>query len=365
MPDTSPRTHLKSNSENLVAAKTPSFQLMLHCLEHLDPTDWSDYVRTHAPDAKIRDETLELIASHHQDDDWLPSADDQSRLNIKANLQGTTVATAAEPGDRYPQQDIELGDLIGRGTANLIFEARQIRVPTNSFVVKTPSNCKSPEREFERYAAEFAAHRRAVHPNVANVFSYGSLTEDKPFLAMERLQGQQLGQYLLRADEPLQNIIDSLVIIYRTVADLHDRGIAHGDLNPDNIMMVDDGERIMPKIFDFGKAALSLSITKISTENPAFAACVDGTVGTDTNFQTAQSRDIRAMSYMLYSCLRIHRNFDRLADEFGEDVREAFGQLIDRIQWDGPPNERSSARQIALDLEKLHQMMLDRQNLNG
>lgn len=365
MPETSPRTHLNPNRENLVAAKTPSFQLMLHCLEHLDPTDWCDYVRTHAPDAKIRDETLEIMASHHQDDDWLPTADDQSRLNIKANLQGTTSATATEPGDRYPQQDIELGDLIGRGTGNLVFEARQIRVPNNSFVVKTPSNCKNPEREFERYADEFAAHRRAMHPNVVKIFSYGSLTEDKPFLAMERLQGHKLGQYLLRADEPLENIIDSLVIIFRTVADLHDRGIAHGDLNPDNIMMVDNGEQIMPKIFDFGKAALSPNITKISSENPAFASCVDGAVGTDSNFQTAQSRDIRAMSYMLYSFLRIHHNFDRLADEFGEDGREAFGELIDRIQWDGSTDEQSSARQVAVDLEKLHQMMLDRQNLNG
>ena len=347
-----------------MTGNTPSFQLMLHCLEHLEPNDWSEYVRTHATDAQVRDKALELIASHHQDDDWLPIEDDQSRLNIKSDLTGTTITAAAQPGDQYPQQDIELLEIIGRGTANLVFEARQIRVPSNCFIIKTPSNCKNPEKEFEKYAAEFAAHRRALHPNVAKIFSYGSLTEDKPFLAMERLQGQKLGQYLLKVDEPLENIITSLASIFLTVADLHDRGIAHGDLNPDNIMMVNHGDQIRPMIFDFGKAALSPSNMTLSSEHPALAGHLTSTELSDSTFQTVQRRDIRAMSYMLYSCLRIHRNYDRLADEFGQEVRTAFGKLIDSIQWNGSPEERTPARKIAEDLETLHQMMIERGNLN-
>ena len=118
----------------------PSFQLMLHCLEHVTPCNWANYITKNATTPEIRDQTLTLVESHEKSDDWLPRADDETRISIRDHWEGAKAEKILSPGDLFPEHDIELNAVIGRGTANLIFKAQQIRVPSNQFAIKTPSN---------------------------------------------------------------------------------------------------------------------------------------------------------------------------------------------------------------------------------
>ena len=55
---------------------------MLHCLEHVTPCKWADFITKNAKNSEIRDQTLTLVESHEKSDHWLPRADDESRISI-------------------------------------------------------------------------------------------------------------------------------------------------------------------------------------------------------------------------------------------------------------------------------------------
>ena len=105
------------------------------------------------------------------------------------------------------------------------------------------------DEEFRQHFAREARERsRLHHPNIVVVYDVGE-HEGRPFLAMEFIDGDTLGQRLAR--RPPLNLLSGLKIIEDLCAGLasaHDAGIVHGDLNPNNIMIDREGA---PKLVGF------------------------------------------------------------------------------------------------------------------
>jgi serine/threonine-protein kinase len=96
------------------------------------------------------------------------------------------------------------------------------------------------------------------HPAIVRVFDAGEFSPHNPFIVLERLEGEDLRQFLCRngrltADEAVRLLLP----IASGVQAAHARGIIHRDLKPENILLArDDAGRIQPKVLDFGIATL-------------------------------------------------------------------------------------------------------------
>ncbi len=107
----------------------------------------------------------------------------------------------------------------------------------------------------ERLLNEAQAAARLEHPAIVTVFDVGKTPTGDPFIAMELLEGRDLGQ--LVADEgrlPVETAVALLLPVIEALAVAHEHGVIHRDLKPDNIFLVSSRGRTQPKIIDFGIA---------------------------------------------------------------------------------------------------------------
>lgn len=105
-----------------------------------------------------------------------------------------------------------------------------------------------------RMAREARAVGRIDHPNVVAVHDAG-LAADRPFIAMELLDGESLEQRIARTGPMSEREAKStLQQIARGVAAAHANGIIHRDLKPANILLC-SAEGLV-KVVDFGISKL-------------------------------------------------------------------------------------------------------------
>jgi len=116
-----------------------------------------------------------------------------------------------------------------------------------------PSLVESPEyATFER-EARAAAQLRSEH--IVRVYDHGIAHDGSPYLVMEYLAGESLGDRIdrhgaLRPQE-VARVIDQ---IGRALTEAHTRGIIHRDVKPENILLVEGEDPPLAKLVDFGLA---------------------------------------------------------------------------------------------------------------
>lgn len=90
------------------------------------------------------------------------------------------------------------------------------------------------------------------HDNIVKVFDFGTLTNGRPFIAMEYLDGQSLRTCLEGRRLKRNHIIHIARQIAEALAVAHDAGLVHRDMKPGNIMLVGPPRREVVKLLDFG-----------------------------------------------------------------------------------------------------------------
>jgi len=99
------------------------------------------------------------------------------------------------------------------------------------------------------------------HPALVDIFSFGRLTDGRPYYVMEFLDGRSLGA-VLRTHRRLTpfDTYPVFMDVGRVLVSVHDHGIIHRDLKPDNVILVPQGVDRPPKVklVDFGLAKLLL-----------------------------------------------------------------------------------------------------------
>jgi eukaryotic-like serine/threonine-protein kinase len=92
------------------------------------------------------------------------------------------------------------------------------------------------------------------HPGIVQYLAHGSTASGELFLAMEWLDGEDLGQRLIGHELSLRDTLRLMTRVTSALSVAHARGIVHRDLKPENLFLADDQvERI--KVLDFGPPA--------------------------------------------------------------------------------------------------------------
>jgi serine/threonine protein kinase len=79
-----------------------------------------------------------------------------------------------------------------------------------------------------------------AHPNVVEIVQVGELDEKVPFVAMELMQCETLAMTLQQGPLALVRALMVSTKVARALAWAHDRGVAHGDLRPENVFVGPD-----------------------------------------------------------------------------------------------------------------------------
>lgn len=111
----------------------------------------------------------------------------------------------------------------------------------------------------ERFLREGQICIRLRSPHVVRVLEVGRMEDGAPYLAMERLYGDDLATRLRRDGHlSLEDATELAREIAAGLDDAHSNGIVHRDLKPQNLFHaeVGDGKRIW-KILDFGVSKLA------------------------------------------------------------------------------------------------------------
>jgi len=97
---------------------------------------------------------------------------------------------------------------------------------------------------------EFQVLASLRHPNIVNVMDYGIDQEGQPYFTMRYLQGAR-NLRDASVSLSLREKIHLIIQVFEALKYLERRGIIHGDLKPDNILVTPDN---VVKVLDFGLA---------------------------------------------------------------------------------------------------------------
>jgi non-specific serine/threonine protein kinase len=192
----------------------------------------------------------------------------------------------------------EIAAKLGGGGMGVVYKARDTKLGRQVALKFLPAEWSHDEQVKQRFVREAQAASATDHPNICPVHSIESTADDQLFIVMAYCDGQTLKQRLEKG--PLG--IDESLWVATQVADglakAHAQGVVHRDVKPGNLMLTEDGVRILD--FGLAKFADSLQLT--------LAGSMIGTVAymspEQARGEEADARsDIWALGVVLYQML--------------------------------------------------------------
>jgi serine/threonine protein kinase len=101
-----------------------------------------------------------------------------------------------------------------------------------------------------RFLREAKSAAAIDDPFICKIYETGEI-DGEPFIAMEYIEGESLGDRIDRAPMSLEEIVTTAAEIAEALGVAHEHGIIHRDLKPSNVMLTTQGHA---KVLDFGLA---------------------------------------------------------------------------------------------------------------
>jgi serine/threonine-protein kinase len=180
-------------------------------------------------------------------------AEDERSVTAVADEPAVTRERAPEiePGDvlagRY-----QIEAILGKGGSGVVLRAFD-RVSATVVAVKVLKAGLTHDPRWEkRFSRELRIGRPIRHANVCRIFDIGD-ADGYRFLTMEFATGGTLRD-LIKKNQPLRPLSERLgdaAGVIAGLAAIHDAGIVHRDVKPDNMLRMEDGRLVLS---DFGLA---------------------------------------------------------------------------------------------------------------
>ncbi|MBX3188798.1 MAG: protein kinase [Labilithrix sp.] len=240
----------------------------------------------------------------------------------------------------------EIERLVGSGGMGEVFRARD-RLTGGAVAVKV---LHASSRDTERFKREAQILAEVSHPRIVKYVAHGIADASRPYIAMEWLEGQDLGERLNSAGLTLHETLALARRVAEGLSVLHERGIVHRDIKPSNIFLP-AGKTDQLKLLDLGVARL-LHATRPSTRSGVMV----GTPGYMAPEQARGNREIDAradifsLGCVLYECIAGQPVFA------GENI----AALLAKILLEAPPSLRDRGFEVPEALDDLVSRMLSK-----
>jgi serine/threonine protein kinase len=202
--------------------------------------------------------------------------------------------------------------------------------------------------ESQRFAREAQLLAELHHPAIVSYVAHGQTPEGLRYLAMEWLDGEDLGQRLARGPLSLGDCLRLGIRAGSALSFAHERGILHRDLKPTNLFLVgsDVGQ---VKLLDFGIArrlagAQAMTRTGMVIGTPEYMA-PEQARGSRTLTAAA---DLFSLGCILYECLSGQPPF----------VADHVAAVLVRILFEAPPSITERRPQLPARLVSLLDRLL-------
>jgi hypothetical protein len=146
-----------------------------------------------------------------------------------------------------------LVSLLGEGGMGAVWRARSLALDID-VAVKVVRRDAATSDASERLLREARAAASIGHPAIVRIFDFGVTEADEPYLVMELLEGESLGDWLDREQRIAAGVaVQMLLPVISALAAAHAQGIVHRDIKPENILIArGEGDVQHPKLLDFG-----------------------------------------------------------------------------------------------------------------
>jgi tRNA A-37 threonylcarbamoyl transferase component Bud32/tetratricopeptide (TPR) repeat protein len=163
---------------------------------------------------------------------------------------------------------------LGAGGMGEVYLATDTRLNRSVAIKVLPARSAADAEAHQRIFREARLIATIDHPNVCTIYEIGE-DADQPFIVMQYVEGETLGQRLRRTRATLAETIEIGRQITAALAEAHKRGIVHRDIKPANIMINASG---VVKVLDFGLAKSFMRTANDATE--VFVSRADVVSGT-------------------------------------------------------------------------------------
>jgi eukaryotic-like serine/threonine-protein kinase len=144
--------------------------------------------------------------------------------------------------------------VIGVGGMGIVVAARHEQLDQLVAIKFVRDDALDNDEAVERFLREARSAARLKSEHVARVLDVGRLESGAPYMVMEFLEGNDLGQALTRDGPMAVDLAAALMLqVCEAVAEAHAAGIVHRDLKPENLFLTRTvGGSPKMKVLDFG-----------------------------------------------------------------------------------------------------------------
>ncbi len=237
--------------------------------------------------------------------------------------------------------NVRLTRPLNEGGMGAVWVAEHLALRTQVVVKFITGELSGNADALARFEREAAAASQVKSPHVVQTFDHGTTADGLPYIVMELLEGEELGDYLERQGRMSPKDVVVLVSQLGKALDrAHAKGIVHRDIKPNNIFLTggESGEFFV-KLLDFG-IAKGVDMPKIDSATRTgavmgspFYMSPEQIVGAK---EVGAKSDLWAVGVVAFECLTGTRPFEA----------ETMGALA--IQIHGGPTPKPTERYPSL-----------------
>jgi serine/threonine protein kinase len=210
----------------------------------------------------------------------LPSASDPTASTLPYSTEPRTDDGVLPPPEELVGMTLDgryhVEKELGHGGIGAVYLARDRKLVNKPVVIKVLLE-KSLQNEWavRKFQHEKEALARVDHPGIVGILDTGELSDGKPYIVMQFIDGTTLRSIIRTEGADLGRVARLMEQICHALGAAHAEGIIHRDLKPDNIMIKKlTGDREQIKIIDFGIAKVRDSQLSPSTLSAATVGTV-------------------------------------------------------------------------------------------
>jgi serine/threonine protein kinase/Tfp pilus assembly protein PilF len=243
---------------------------------------------------------------------------------------------------------------IGEGGMGIVYMAEDVLLGRRVAIKTIHSRNSKEDRHFRaRFLREARAVSRLSHPNIATIYDYGETDEGEPYIVMELIKGETLGELMLTEKLNISRVIEIISQVGEALADAHRHGIVHRDIKPTNVAINDRGK---VKVLDFGLAK-QMALEAVEATDPERQTLLtthtrEGLiVGTPMYLSPEQAMgeevdarsDLFSLGALLYECVAGKPPF------FGKSAADICAKVL----RDDPPAPSTLNSDVPRELDKV------------